>query len=215
VPDDSDRNEKADAKCHVTIDKCTGKAGWCDCNGNNKTDSGEKGWNCTEVTTPHPYLALPCNKVYKQCGGQGFKGNPCCEKGLVCTGKNPKYYMQCKKKWQVEKEQDADDASDADAGDGDLDDDELGLDDDLDEDDVNFDNDDDLGLAALPGSVDHKVPAPSRLVIAAAGLLTLAGASALAASALVLRRRRLRHAREGAHEALRATTDAEDAGLEG
>lgn len=54
-----------------------------------------KGWDCTKVTKPHPQLAFPCNKKYEQCGGDGFRRNPCCQEGLVCHGKQPAYYMQC------------------------------------------------------------------------------------------------------------------------
>lgn len=62
-----------------------------------------KGWNCTKVTEAKPYLAFPCAKEFKQCGGNGFKGNPCCADGLVCHGDQPKFYQQCTNKDDVKR----------------------------------------------------------------------------------------------------------------
>lgn len=62
-----------------------------------------KGWNCTKVTEAKPYLAFPCAKEFKQCGGNGFKGNPCCAAGLVCHGDQPKFYQQCTNKDDVKR----------------------------------------------------------------------------------------------------------------
>jgi len=73
-----------------------------------------KGWNCTKVTEARPYLALPCNKEFKQCGGGDFKGNPCCEDGLVCHGDEPQYFMQCTNKDDVEKKKSDTDSDDDD-----------------------------------------------------------------------------------------------------
>ena len=34
------------------------------------------------------------NQVYKQCGGQGFSGRPCCPAGTVCSG--DQWWKQCR-----------------------------------------------------------------------------------------------------------------------
>merc|ERR1712008_333396 len=90
-----------------------------------------KSWNCTKVTVARPYLALPCNKEFKQCGGGNFKGNPCCEDGLVCHGDQPEYFMQCTNKDDLEKKSKNKDADDDDDG-------------------------EDIGLSALPTKLNRK-----------------------------------------------------------
>merc|ERR1719468_388440 len=76
-----------------------------------------------KVTQARPELGFACNKKYEQCGGGTFSKNPCCEKGLVCHGDKPKYYMQCIPKFELEKKtkksETSDDALDDD-DDGDI-----------------------------------------------------------------------------------------------
>jgi len=49
VVDDTDLNERANGRCGAELEMCTGKAGWCDCDGDEKKDDDELGWNCTEL----------------------------------------------------------------------------------------------------------------------------------------------------------------------
>merc|ERR1712129_119869 len=73
-----------------------------------------KDWDCKTVTQAHTNLEFPCNKKFEQCGGDGFNKNPCCEKGLLCTGDKPKYYMQCVDKPELaEKAKKSDDDDDS------------------------------------------------------------------------------------------------------
>lgn len=120
-----------------------------------------KGWNCTKVTAPRPYLAFACNDEFEQCGGDGFKKNPCCKGDLVCYGDQPEYYQQCTNKHEIKE---SDDPSAAD----DDDDDDSGM----------------VRLAALPtGLLKNQEPRagfPGSSILGA-GLLLVAGAAAIAA----------------------------------
>jgi len=108
-----------------------------------------KDWDCKKVTQARPELGFPCNKKYEQCGGGTFSKNPCCEKGLVCHGDKPKYYMQCIEKFELEKKSTKPETSD---------------------DALDDDDDGDIELSALPSGLleEHQEEEKAE----ASGLLT-------------------------------------------
>jgi len=126
-----------------------------------------KGWNCTKVANARPYLALPCNKEFEQCGGQHFKKNPCCQDGLVCYGDQPEYYMQCTNKAAATKKDNGKANGKAKAETDDDDDDAV-----------------DVRLSALPTSLHKKQEPHAKLPgfsILGIGLMLAIGGAALAA----------------------------------